>query len=190
MLNRKRLLAALTVTAELCAAELSENAKAVFVKRLEAWPLDAVLRALDRVQIEHGGRLTLAAVVERIDDGRPAAEEAWALCPKDEMTSVWWTAEMQAAAAAARPHIQTGERIAARMTFLEVYRRQVRQARADAIPPRWELTRGLDKIGVEHALRDGLRRGLINAAHARRLLPAPDRRYCPSTTRPAQENAA
>ncbi len=43
------------------------------------------------------------------NDGRPGPEEAWALVPKDEETSVVMTEEMAAAAGAARPLIEGGD---------------------------------------------------------------------------------
>ena len=62
------LLEAVAVTAELCGRTFSEPAARVFVADLAAYPEDAVLKALTRCRKEVRGALTVADVVQRIDD--------------------------------------------------------------------------------------------------------------------------
>ena len=88
------LLEALAVTAELTGTELSEAAARAMVADLQAYPAQQVLVALTRCRRELKGRLTIAAVLERLDDGRPGPNEAWAMIPQDEAGSVVWTQEM------------------------------------------------------------------------------------------------
>ena len=73
---------ALAVTAELTGTELSVAAAKVMATDLAAYPRQQVLGALARCRRELKTRLTMAAVIERLDDGRPGAEEAWAMIPK------------------------------------------------------------------------------------------------------------
>ena len=75
------ILKAIAVTAELTGTELSEAALRVMAGDLDTYPEAAVLRALDRCRRELKTRLTLAAALERIEgqDGRPGADEAWAI---------------------------------------------------------------------------------------------------------------
>ncbi|MCG8999817.1 hypothetical protein LH418_15605, partial [Laribacter hongkongensis] len=99
MMPHEQILQAIMVTAELTGAELSPAAQAVMVDDLMAYPLPAVLSALTRCRRELTGRLTLAAVIDRLADadGRPGAEEAWGLVAAvlaDERESVVWTDEM------------------------------------------------------------------------------------------------
>ena len=188
LVNEREMLAKrLALTAEICGSELSPRAIALMLKRLEAYPLEAVVQALDRVGSEFSGRLSLAAIVERIDDGRPGPEQAWAQCPKSEDASAWWTAEMRAGFGAAQPLLADGDRVAARMAFLEAYRRELAAARAARRPPDWQLTLGLDEAGRRHALADGVERGLISLERARGLLPYPhDERDLPAALRPGR----
>ena len=100
------ILKAVAVTAELTGAELSETALRVMAADLDSYSETAVLRALDRCRRELKARLTLGAVLERIEeqDGRPGADEAWAIAlgALDEADTVVWTDEMAEAFAIAR----------------------------------------------------------------------------------------
>ena len=82
-------LAAIAVCAELTGTVLSKPAARIFAQDLSTQPKPAVLRALERCRRELRGRLTLSDVLDRIamEDGRPGADEAWAMCPMDEATT-------------------------------------------------------------------------------------------------------
>lgn len=167
----KALLQAIAVTAELTGTEMSEPAAAVLADDLSRFPEAQVLGALTRCRRELKGRLTIADVVDRLDDGRPGAEEAWAMIPHDEEGSVVWSAEMQRAFGVANPLLIEGDTIAARMAFLEAYRGQVRLARDRAEPVCWQPSLGRDRWGREAALRDAIDKGRMLPAHALALLP-------------------
>lgn len=168
------LLQALAVTAELTATELSEAAARVMAADLSAYPIDQVLGALTRCRRELKGRLTIAAVIERLDDGRPGPDEAWAMIPVDEQGSCVWTEEMSAAYGVALPLLKEGERIPARMAFREAYTTMVQQARSDRVPPKWTPSLGWDKAQRVPALEEAVRKGRLTRAHADSLLPPPD----------------
>lgn len=174
--DRIRLLQALAVTAELTGTvDISEAAATVIADDLQAYPLDQVLAALSRCRRELKGRLTLAAILERLDDGRPTPNEAWAMIPQDEAGSVVWTDEMALAFGAAQPLIAAGQIIAARQAFLEVYERECATARSACRPPRWSPSLGHDPSQRARAVEAAVRAGRIGQAQAQSLLPAPDR---------------
>ena len=88
---KAELLQAIAVTAELTATELSKDAARALADDLDGYPVHAVLNALRACRRELTGRLTLAAVIQRIEDGRPGPEEALAHCSPllgDESRSV------------------------------------------------------------------------------------------------------
>ena len=87
------LLQAVMVTAELCGSPFtSESVATVFIEDLAGYPEPLVLAALKRCRLEHKGRLTVADVLSRIEDGRPGVETAWAQIATlaDERKSLVW----------------------------------------------------------------------------------------------------
>lgn len=171
----EELLDALAVTAELTGTELSKPAARVMVNDLCAYPHAQVLASLARCRRELKGRLTLAAIIERLDDGRPSPNEAWAMIPQDEDGSVVWTGEMSRAFGVAAPLLREGQHVAARMAFLETYERLVATARAERQPPHWTPSLGHDPGGRAAALQDAATRGRLTREHVAGLLPGPDR---------------
>src|SRR6266446_3933956 len=169
----KSLLQALAVTCELTRTQLSEAAARVMVRDLAAYPEDQVLGALDRCRKELRPReLTLSAILIRLDDGRPGPEEAWAIVSPalaDERVTIVWTEEMAQASGVARAIAD--DRIAARMTFLESYRRLVQRARDAGAPVKWMPCLGWDAAGREGALVDAVHKGRLGAEHIAGLLP-------------------
>jgi len=166
----QQLLKALAVTAELTDTTLSEAAAGVMAEDLDRFPLNQVLAALTRCRRELKGRLTIADVIARIDDGRPGVEEAWAMLPKGEGASVVWTEEMAQAYGVACPLMDSDE-VAARMAFKESYTKALSAARNDGKPVKWTPSLGQDPWGRESALRQAVELGRLKAEHAARLLP-------------------
>lgn len=165
----EQLLQAIAVTAELCGREFSEGAMRQFERDLSGFALPAVLLALDRCRKELQRPLTLAAVLERIEDGRPGPEEAWALLPRDESQTVVWTTEMRTAWGIAR---ELDDSIAARMAFKEAYSRIVAEARAERKPVAWQASLGQDKDGREPVLQQAIAQGRLTQAQVEKhLLP-------------------
>lgn len=158
---------AIAVTAELCGRTLSDTAAKVFAGDLSAYPETAVLVALERCRREVRGALTLSDVIARIDDGRPGPEEAWAMLPHDEATTVVWTSEM----AEAWGLVRELDPIAGRMAFREAYTRSTAQARHERRPPIWQASLGHDSDSREQVLRIAVEKGRLSAAHVAKLLP-------------------
>ena len=173
----REVIQAIAVTAELMGTDLSEAAARVFACELRVFLEDQVLEALTRCRREVRGRLTLADVIGRIDDGRPGAEEAWALVPRSENRSVVWTTEMAEAAGPAFRLLHEGDHVAARMVFKERYTAAVQAARAAGTPPRWYASLGYDPKEREIVLAEAVQQGRLSYDYAVQLwpgLPLPD----------------
>lgn len=171
--EKKQLIEAVGATAELTGTELSSAAKKMMVDDLTGFPLAQVLPALVRCRRELKGRLTIAAIIERIDDGRPGPEQAWAAMPApgDEESTFCWTDEMRHAWGDARPLIDAGDKVAARMAFTESYRKEVTAARNAGRPVHWEVSPGRDPLMRETVIQDAYQQGRIGYSQASALLP-------------------
>lgn len=170
----KNLVQALAVTAELTGTQLSTAAARVMAEDVAQYPEQQVLKSLVRCRRELRGKLTIAEILSRLDDGRPGPEEAWARLPRDESASAFWTEEMREAFFVCRSLLNDGDHVQARMAFLETYKAKVQLARDEGAPVSWSFSPGTDPFGRESAVRDALHRGLISAPAARALLPAPE----------------
>jgi hypothetical protein len=170
-LKQSELAKAISVTVALCSGgSLSNSILGAYVQQLSEYDSRAVLVALKRCQGEVKGHVSLAHIIERIDDGHPGEEEAFAMLPRSEADSVVWTPQIAAAWAAAS-NLQ-GDRTAYRMAFREAYRRQLVEARGHGEPIRWCLSAGSDEIG-----RDG---ALQKAVDAGRMAPQLAAKYSPT----------
>lgn len=169
------LLKAIAVTCELTGTtDLSPAAVAMMARDLAAYPEQMVIGSLVRCRKELRGRLTVADVIARLDDGRPGPEEAWAMIRsalEDERVTVVWTEEMAEASGPARELVIAGDPVAGRMAFLESYRARVILARDAGKPPVWSPSLGTDPAGREGSLLDAVKRGRLGIAHAAQLLP-------------------
>lgn len=169
---------AIAVTAELTGASLSGPAVATMAKDLTALHREeAILRALTRCRKELSRPLTAGAVFERLaeDDGRPSGDEAWAIAlqSSDEAETVVWNGEIQKAMAAARPILEAGDKIGARMAFRESYDRAVRLNRESGVAPQWSASLGWDQQRRTAALESAQSLGLLSGPQVAGLLPAP-----------------
>lgn len=173
----ENILKAIAVTAELTGTELSRTALIAMESDLAAYPEQIVLRALDRCRKELKSRLTPAAVIERIEscDGRPTANEAWGLALKyfDESQTVIVNDEIREACSIARPVIEFGDDIGARMAFRDAYERIVSGNRQAGKYPTWSPSLGDNKDIRQQVLSEAVERGLLTQQQIAGLLPAP-----------------
>jgi hypothetical protein len=175
------LLMAIAATAELCGKVYTPAAARMLAEDLDGYDEHAVLMALTRCRKELDGRpFNVAAVIARIDDGRPGVEEAWAMLPVSESATVVWTDEMRAAWAVALPLLEDGERISARMAFKEHYVAAVTRARDRKERAAWSASIGTDKHEAERVLSAAVEQGRLAGphvagliAHSRPAQPAP-----------------
>lgn len=117
----------------------------------------------------------ILAILDRmLPDGRPGADEAWAMIPMDEYTSAVMTQEMAEALHIAQPLLDAGDKIAARMSFKEAYCRIVDANKRNGVKPSWFPSLGQDKEGRDAVLAEAVRLGRLSADHAIGLI-APDK---------------
>lgn len=167
------LIKAIAATAELCGKTYTPAAAAMLAQDLEGYDEQAVMAALTRCRRELDGKpFNVAAVISRIDDGRPGPEQAWAMLPHDEQTSTVWTEEMVQAWGVALPLLSEGDKIGARMAFKEAYTKLVADARDAKRNPEWTPSFGVDPAGRVVALEQAVRHRRISVDHATKLLPA------------------
>jgi hypothetical protein len=159
----------------------SPTAKAMYFRSLAAHPIEAVRAGFDaHIKDPQRGRFmpTPADVIAQIeglvaDDGRPGAEEAWAMACRadDESETVVWSDEMSQAFAVCQPLFAQGDHIGARMAFKESYNRQVEDARKIRRPVAWTTSLGHDPEKRFAALDKAERMGLLGAGEALRIAP-------------------
>lgn len=160
---------AIAVTAELMNKNLSKDAVVVLATELSQYREQLVLAALTRCRRELKFFPSLSEILSKMEDGRPGAEEAWAMMPKNEDASVVWTDEMCEAFAVARPLLLEGDPIAARMAFKEAYSKIVSDKRGT--PVRWQFSPGMSKSGREAALQEAVHKGRLALEDARHIMP-------------------
>lgn len=159
----------------------SSTAKAMFFRALTQHSIEAVRAGFDaHVKDPARGRFAPkpADIVAQIDglvadDGRPGAEEAWAMACRasDEAETVVWSEEMAQAFAVCQPLLEIGDQIGARMAFKESYQRQVEDARRIRRPVSWSASLGHDQAKRNTALLEAETRGLLSSGDALRLAP-------------------
>ncbi|APW37635.1 hypothetical protein RD110_10900 [Rhodoferax koreense] len=147
--------------------------KAMFFRVLAEYPLNEVRAGLDAHVKDpiRGKFLPMPAdVIAQIkgivsEDGRPGAEEAWAMAvrARDEAVTIVWTAEMSEAMGVCQPLVQAGDDVGARMAFKEAYTRLVAQARESRIPPEWVVSLGHDAAGRDSVLLPHVQAGRLSA---------------------------
>ncbi len=152
---------------------LTAGQKAMFFRAMAQYPLIEVRAGLDAHvrDPKRGQFLPMPAdVIAQIngmvaDDGRPGAEEAWAVAywAMNEAATVVWTDEMAEAFGLARPLLLAGDEVAARMAFKEAYTRILADARERRVPPRWTATLGFDKAEQASVLQPHIAAGRIAA---------------------------
>lgn len=178
-MSKEKLIQAIAITAELCGRNLSDAALVAFADALSEYDPIQGLKALEKCKQGLTGPFTLPAVVSRIDDGRPGAEEAWTTCPRSESETAVWTQEAQQAFfSGACDLLETGDIIAARMAFKEAYERILSEARADKRPCQWIISQGWDVADRQRKIADAVTLGRVALPAALAAYPMLD--YTPA----------
>ncbi|SES11993.1 hypothetical protein SAMN04487958_107173 [Vreelandella subterranea] len=166
-------------TAEVLGQEIRPAAAALIADDLNAYPFAEIGRALARCRAELHGKLTLAAIIERLPSANAhlSGNEAWALAlhSTDEQETVVWTPEIARAFAAAKPVLDGRDKVGARMAFLAAYERELAAAKAEARQPEWQVSLGHDPMRREIVLNDAVSAGKLPAPKVAHLLPPPDK---------------
>ncbi len=169
----------------------SKDATAILLRlywnSLIEYPLDQVRRAFDHwVKDPKQGTFMPkpADIIRTIQEvnGTPesqwlSANEAWAIAlpAVDEAATVVWTQEMAKAWAVAKPILDAGDKIGARMAFIPAYDRFVDQAKRESRTPHYEISAGWDANMRELAVQNTVTAGLLPPPPQQTALPAPDR---------------
>lgn len=155
--------------------------KALFFKAMEPYTLDQVSAAMTaHVRDPKVGMFqpTPAHLIAQIqsnagNDGRPTADEAWAiaLTSLDESDTVVWTAETAEAFALCRSVLNMGDKVGARRSFIDAYERLVAAAREAGKAASWNVSLGWDQTKREAVLQKAEITGLLPAPTVTALLP-------------------
>jgi hypothetical protein len=160
------LAAAICATAEAMGQEMNPGTAAMIAEDLCAYSVPTVKAALKACRFEVKGKLAMADILQRVQaaDGRPGKDEAWAIAmtTNDEFETVVLTDEIQLALAAAKPVLDAGDKVGARMAFISAYERLVTRARSDAAPPSWSVSLGHDPVRRITAIESAVRMQLIS----------------------------
>lgn len=172
-MKSEELAKALIVTAEVTGHEMSRSAAHAMALDLDGYPDADVTEALRRCRREGKGRLTLAAILERMPGGHVGADEAWAIASRgeDESASIVWTDEIAEAFGVARGLLLDGDNVGARMAFRDTYTRLAQQSRDAGRKPQWWPTLGHDARGRKSAILEAVTRGRLPAESVQRYLP-------------------
>lgn len=172
--QQAELAAALCATAETLGHALSASAAELMAEDLAEYGMEHIAAALRACRKELTGKLTLAAILQRIhaEDGRPGRDEAWAIALQagDECDTVVLTSEIMAALQVARTILEARDKVGARIAFLSAYDRLIDQARQEAQPVKWEVSLGFDPDLRIRAIEQARNLGRLPAAEASRLL--------------------
>ena len=153
-----------------------------WIAEMAPYPFDIVRKAIQMYCDENGEFAPVPAGIAKrckLLDSRPGPDEAWAISlnSQDESKTVVWTSECAAAFALCQSVLETGDKVAARMTFKEVYTRMVAEARALHSPVVWVQSIGWSDRGSDElralALADAARRGILLPAPVAGLLEGP-----------------
>jgi len=156
---------------EMCGSTLSEGAMEMTLVALEQYNEVALSKALDKCAKEITGRLSLAAIIQRIDDGRPGVEAAWGMVPKSEHESVVWTTEMREAYGACCGLLDARDTVGARMAFKEKYSALLSSVRANESNVKWVFSAGQDVSSREGVLLKAVQERKILPERAQKMMP-------------------
>ena len=168
-----QILEAVAVAAELTGTELSDVAKGAMVEELAAHDLQTVLNALNRCRKELTGRLTLAAILQRLDTGLPSADEAFGMLVEgwrnEALTVVVPAIAMQAAGNEEQALYFGGDKTGARMAFREAYERLAADVQGKAA---WFVSAGNDREQRSAAVMAAVKAGRLEQQQAAGYLPS------------------
>ncbi len=142
-----------------------ESILKIWIDSLGPFPVHVISRAFDQFCDESDFPPVPAAIVKRCKllDGRPTADEAWAiaLTSSDESETVVWTDEIAGALKACKPILDAKDKVGARVAFRDTYNRLVSDARAAFKSANWTVSLGTDQVKRSLALNNAVQTGLI-----------------------------
>ncbi len=175
--DAEELLEQLYATAEVLGSEIKPAAASLMIRDLRQYPRGEIEQSLARCRSELTGRLTLAAILERMPSANEflSPNEAWALAlsGEDDMDTIVWTEEVAAAMGVARPVLDLGDKVGARMAFIGAYEREIAKAKAEGRKPKWTVSLGYSPERRQDAISEAVKMGRLEAPKVEHLLPAP-----------------
>ena len=175
--DAEELLEQLYATAEVLGSEIKPAAATLMIRDLREHQRTEIEQALSRCRSELTGRLTLAAILERMPSANEflSPNEAWALAlsGEDDMDTIVWTEEVAAAMGVARPVLDLGDKVGARMAFIGAYEREIAKAKAEGRKPKWTVSLGYSPERRQDAISEAVKMGRLEAPKVEHLLPAP-----------------
>lgn len=150
----------IVLTSEICGGARWSDEVGDYVKaHIEHYGDAAVKHALMRCQLEVKGLLSLADIIARIPDGRPAVAVAYAQVSGSEADTFITTDEVLAAWGIAR---QTdGDKFAQRAAFDAAYKEICAANRINGVFPKQIVSIGHDKARAKAAIEAGVKQGLL-----------------------------
>jgi hypothetical protein len=166
---------ALGATFEARGQQVTPNALKIMAQDLADYDLDVIEIALTRCRKEIKGWVSIADIIELIDqqDGRPSVEEAWnlALIGQSNTETVVWTNEVSEALGDCAEILAAGDKVGARMAFKSAYDRIVSQNRREGIHAKWYASLGSDISKRSLSLTRAVELGRLTQDRANNLLP-------------------
>jgi len=152
----------------------------IFFGALDRYSMEQVRSAMtEHIKNPDGGQFMpkAADVIKHINgfqalDGRVEANEAWniALQSSDERDTVVWTDEIAIAMTACSEILMQGDKVGARMAFIEAYRKACDAARGEGKPVHWYASLGSDSRMREGAIAKAVELGRLSASKYQNLL--------------------
>lgn len=162
----------LCATAELTGTNMTPAGARLLAADLAKYPEAQVIGALRRCRMELRGRLTVEAIVMRLDDGRPTADEAWSIWPHTEGPSAILNNEIAESMETARFLLDEGDKVGARLAFRDAYNKRIQQGRDTGEPPQWFVSLGHNKQERHDVVLQAVKLGRISQDQAQAMLPA------------------
>lgn len=136
---------------------LTPTGRAMFFRAVSMLSLQQVRGAFDaHVKDTQRGRFfpKPADLFAQTGDDRPGADEAWAIAVKgmDESASIVWTTETAEAWGIARPVMDIGDEVGARVAFRDAYQRLVARSKAAGVGVQWFASLGHDPAQRDAAI--------------------------------------
>lgn len=160
---------------------MSTTQTAMYFRALSQYPIEAMQLALDAhvCSAERGRFMPLPAdLISQLEavrfDGRPRAEEAWAVAigAMDENDTIVWTQETADAwYSCANELMQAGDKFNASRGFIAKYDELVLVARKQNKPVVWLVAQGYDKDKRDQVVREAYKAKKISQSQAVALLP-------------------
>lgn len=155
---------------------LSDFALDVFLEDVDGYSFVDVMTAIRNARKQAKGRISIGDIMQQMDnmDGRPSAEEAWALAVKslDENLTIALTQETQEAwSSGASELLDIGDKFNASRAYIEKYNQLVTAARDKNVPISWFVSLGDDKDQRDNVVRQAYKENKITKEHAETLLP-------------------